>query len=42
MPPQGMPRPDEATVNQFTGWLETSIDRAAASHPNPGDPRYTG
>jgi mono/diheme cytochrome c family protein len=21
MPPQGMPRPDEATVNQFTGWL---------------------
>ena len=36
MPPQGMPRPDEATVNQFTGWLETSIDRAAASHPEPG------
>src|SRR5438105_3337535 len=23
MPPQGMPRPDEATVNQFTDWLET-------------------
>ena len=30
MPPQGMPRPDEATVNQFTAWLETSLDRAAA------------
>src|SRR5580704_4830365 len=36
MPPQGMPRPDEATVNQFTWWLETSLDRAAATHPEPG------
>ncbi len=36
MPPQGMPRPNEATVNQFTGWLETSLDRAAATHPEPG------
>jgi hypothetical protein len=36
MPPQGMPRPDEATVNQFTGWLETSLDRAATTHPEPG------
>ncbi|MCU1336111.1 MAG: hypothetical protein JWO19_1692 [Bryobacterales bacterium] len=36
MPPLGMPRPDEATVNQFTGWLETSLDRAAAIHPEPG------
>jgi hypothetical protein len=36
MPPQGMPRPDEAAVNQFTGWLETSLDRAAATHPEPG------
>jgi len=36
MPPQGMPRPDDATVTKFTGWLETSLDRAAASHPEPG------
>jgi len=36
MPPQGMPRPDEATVDKFTGWLETSLDRAAATHPEPG------
>src|ERR1700682_4242186 len=35
MPPQGMPRPDESTVNQFMGWLETSLDRAAATHPEP-------
>ena len=36
MPPQGMPRPDEAAVNQFNAWLETSLDRAAATHPEPG------
>ena len=36
MPPQGMPRPDATTVDQFTSWLETSLDRAAASHPEPG------
>src|SRR5512143_2029620 len=36
MPPQGMPRPDDAAVTKFTGWLETSLDRAAASHPEPG------
>jgi cytochrome c551/c552 len=36
MPPQGMPRPDDATVTKFTGWLETSLDRAAGSHPEPG------
>ena len=36
MPPQGVPRPDAATVDQFTGWLETSLDRAAATHPEPG------
>lgn len=35
MPPQGMPRPDDAAVTKFTGWLETSLDRAAASHPEP-------
>jgi len=36
MPPQSMPRPDEATVNRFTAWLETSLDKAAAAHPEPG------
>src|SRR5690242_11120309 len=36
MPPQGMPRPDEATVNRFTDWLETSLDKAAAADPEPG------
>jgi len=36
MPPQGMPRPDAATMNRFATWLETSIDKASTAHPNPG------
>ncbi len=36
MPPQGMPRPDQASVNSLVSWLETSIDRAASTNPNPG------
>jgi hypothetical protein len=36
MPPQGMPRPDEATKYAFINYLETSLDRAAAAKPNPG------
>ncbi len=41
MPPQGMPRPDRASVEGFIGYLETSIDRAAAAKPNPGrDPLH--
>jgi hypothetical protein len=36
MPPQGMPRPDQTSVNSLVSWLETSIDRAAATNPNPG------
>jgi hypothetical protein len=36
MPPQGMPRPDEATLDAFAASLETTIDRAAAAKPNPG------
>jgi hypothetical protein len=36
MPPAGLPRPDKAVSESFTGWMETSLDRAAASHPNPG------
>jgi mono/diheme cytochrome c family protein len=36
MPPQGMPRPDEATLDAFATSLETSLDRAALARPNPG------
>ena len=36
MPPQGMPRPDQATLDGFATWLETSIDRASAVNANPG------
>ncbi len=36
MPPMGMPRPDEATYEAAVLSLETSLDRAAATHPNPG------
>ena len=38
MPPQGMPRPDEATYNGLASFLETELDRAAAAKPNPGRP----
>jgi mono/diheme cytochrome c family protein len=36
MPPPGLPRPDNATYDSVANWLETEIDRAAASHVNPG------
>jgi mono/diheme cytochrome c family protein len=36
MPPQGMPRPDEATTDALAASLEATIDRAAAAKPNPG------
>ena len=36
MPPQGMPRADQATTEAFITSLETSLDRVAAAHPNPG------
>ncbi len=36
MPPQDRPRPDEATYDALTAWLEDGIDRAAAENPNPG------
>ena len=38
MPPQGAPRPAEATQQALASWLETSLDRAAAARPNPGHP----
>jgi mono/diheme cytochrome c family protein len=36
MPPAGMPRPDDATMNSLVSYLETTLDRRAAEHPNPG------
>ena len=36
MPPAGMPRPDRATLDGLAASLETGLDRAAASKPNPG------
>jgi mono/diheme cytochrome c family protein len=36
MPPQGMPRPEKATVDGLARYLETSLDQAYASKPNPG------
>ena len=38
MPPQGMPRPDEATYDSLATYLESGLDRAAAAKPNPGRP----
>ena len=38
MPPPGIRRPDNAAYDAVAGWLETELDRAAASHPNPGRP----
>ncbi|MDA1370786.1 MAG: DUF1592 domain-containing protein [Proteobacteria bacterium] len=36
MPPTGMPRPDAATFQQFTAYLESSLDNLALQNPNPG------
>jgi mono/diheme cytochrome c family protein len=36
MPPPGVPRPDAATYDALSTWIETELDRAAAAHPNPG------
>jgi mono/diheme cytochrome c family protein len=36
MPPAGARRPDRATLEGLAAWLETSIDRAAETRPNPG------
>jgi len=36
MPPPGIPRPDNTTYNTVANWLEAEIDRAAATHGNPG------
>ena len=36
MPPASRPRPDAATYDAFTGWLEAELDRVAATNLNPG------
>ena len=36
MPPAGMPRPQQSVIDDFTSALESSLDRAAATNPNPG------
>ncbi|HUR21563.1 MAG TPA: DUF1592 domain-containing protein [Vicinamibacterales bacterium] len=36
MPPKAMPQPDQATRLALASALETTLDAAAAAHPNPG------
>jgi Protein of unknown function (DUF1592)/Protein of unknown function (DUF1588)/Protein of unknown function (DUF1595)/Protein of unknown function (DUF1585)/Protein of unknown function (DUF1587)/Cytochrome C oxidase, cbb3-type, subunit III len=36
MPPAGRPRPSEAAYDELVAHLETSLDRVAATHPDPG------
>ena len=36
MPPQGMPRPEKTTYNEFASWLENELDQTAITSPNPG------
>jgi mono/diheme cytochrome c family protein len=36
MPPAGVRRPDNATYDAVATWLESEIDRDAATHVNPG------
>jgi hypothetical protein len=36
MPPEGLPRPDQGTMDAFVASLETALDRGAAASPNPG------
>ncbi len=36
MPPAGMPRPERAVIDTFVGHVESSLDKYAAQHPNPG------
>jgi hypothetical protein len=38
MPPPGEPRPEAERLESFAAWLESSLDAAAKSDPNPGAP----
>ena len=39
MPPPGAPRPAVADAQALAGYLETTLDKAAAANPNPGSVR---
>jgi hypothetical protein len=36
MPPKGMPRPPQPQIDGMITWLEASLDKAQAAHPDPG------
>ncbi len=36
MPPAGMPRPERPVIDEFVNHVESSLDKYAAQHPNPG------
>ena len=36
MPPPGNPQPDAGTIHSFVGWMENTLDTAAATRPDPG------
>jgi hypothetical protein len=36
MPPPGEKQPDQTTIDSFVSWMEGSLDRAAAAHPDAG------
>ena len=36
MPPLGMPRPQQRDIDGLITWLQASLDRASAAHPEPG------
>ena len=38
MPPATAAKPDKASTDAFVTTLESSLDKAAAGHPNPGRP----
>src|SRR5260370_32681558 len=38
MPPAGAPRPDQATYDSLSAYLERALDGAAAGRPDPGRP----
>jgi len=36
MPPPGQKRPPQASIDSFVSWMETRLDAADATHPDPG------
>jgi hypothetical protein len=36
MPPAGNPQPDTPSLQSFVSWMEGNLDKAAASHEDPG------